>query len=63
MEHLTPLKAIKAKCLDCCCYQIAEVRKCTAVNCPLHYYRFGKNPKLKGKRGNPNIALYKKSTF
>lgn len=26
---------LKAKCLDCCCYQKIEVRDCTAVLCPL----------------------------
>lgn len=27
---------IKLKCLDCCCWQPAEVRRCTMVNCPLY---------------------------
>lgn len=31
--------AIKAKCLDCCCFQRVEVRNCTAVDCPLHPHR------------------------
>lgn len=59
MKKLTPLRAIRAKCLDCCCEQANEVRECTAVNCPLHFYRFGKNPNRKGKgnpNGNPNIT-------
>jgi hypothetical protein len=41
-ETVSPLKAIRAKCLDCCCYQIAEVRYCP-VECPLKPYRMGKN--------------------
>ena len=45
--ELTPLKAIKEKCLDCCCGDRNEVKKCTAEGCPLHFYRFGKNPNRK----------------
>ena len=40
----TPLKAIKAKCLDCCCDQANEVKHCPVKDCPLHPFRFGKNP-------------------
>jgi hypothetical protein len=39
-----PLKAIRARCLDCCCGIAAEVRKCTAVNCPSWPFRMGTNP-------------------
>lgn len=31
--------AVDSKCLDCMCWQAAEVRKCTIVTCPLHPYR------------------------
>lgn len=40
----SPLKAIRAKCLDCCFGKANEVKLCEAVNCPLHPFRFGKNP-------------------
>jgi len=40
----TPLKAIRAKCLDCVCFQREEVRLCPSEDCPLHPFRFGKNP-------------------
>ena len=55
---MTPLKAIRAKCLDCCCGQANEVKLCTVVKCPLYEFRHGKNPHLKGKRGkgDPNIG-------
>ena len=43
---LTPVKAIRAKCLDCCCGHPSEVRNCTTVNCSLHPYRMGKRPKV-----------------
>src|SRR5215471_6252336 len=39
-----PLKAIREKCLDCCCGKAAEVRKCVAVDCPLWPFRMGTNP-------------------
>ena len=29
---MTPMKAIRAKCLDCCCGSSNEVRLCTAKN-------------------------------
>ena len=42
---MTPMKAIRAKCLDCCCGSFQEVRLCTVEKCPLYPYRFGKRPK------------------
>jgi hypothetical protein len=41
MERLTRGEAIKAKCLDCCCGQYIEVKKCTVTTCPLWIYRLG----------------------
>lgn len=54
MERLTRSKAIRAKCLDCCCGNSAEVRRCEITTCPLWIYRMGvevtKNtPKLSEK--------------
>ena len=43
--HLTPIKAIRAKCVDCCCGNVAEVRRCSATQCTLYPYRMGKRPK------------------
>ena len=42
MKRLTKRKAIRAKCLDCCCGHMAEVRYCPATKCPLWPYRMGK---------------------
>ena len=42
---MTPMKAIRAKCLDCCCGQAKEVRSCPCENCPLFPYRMGHRPK------------------
>lgn len=38
------LAVIRAKCLDCCVQQEAEVRKCVAILCPNWPYRTGVNP-------------------
>ena len=35
----SPRQAIKAKCLECCCYQREHITHCRAVTCPLHAYR------------------------
>jgi len=44
MRTRTPMKAIRAKCLDCSCYQPKEVRLCTVKACPLYPFRMGKRP-------------------
>ena len=40
-ELPSPLKAIRAKCLDCCGGNSAEVSACTMTTCPLWPLRFG----------------------
>ena len=54
MERLSRSKAIRLKCIDCCCGNMAEVRNCPATNCPLWRYRMGKeeNDELKPIRKN-----------
>lgn len=42
---LTPLKAIRAKCLECVCLSPAEVRRCHITDCTLWPWCFGKRPK------------------
>jgi len=44
MSLLTPIKAIRAKCLDCCCQQMKEVKECQIQTCHLWPYRMGKRP-------------------
>ena len=41
---ITPLKAIRLKCLDCSGDSADEVRKCVIPHCPLYPFRLGKNP-------------------
>lgn len=42
---LTPVKAIRAKCIDCSNGELAEVRECPVKDCPIYPYRMGKRPK------------------
>lgn len=39
-----PVKAIRAKCLDCSCGSSDEVKACPIKDCALYPFRFGKNP-------------------
>jgi hypothetical protein len=48
-----PLKAIREKCLDCCCGNAAEVRKCVAVDCPMWPFRMDTNPFRKKRELTP----------
>lgn len=45
MAKRTPIKAIRAKCIECCCGQMGEVRLCSIKDCPLWEYRNGHRPK------------------
>ena len=43
-KRISPLKAIRLKCLDCCCGSSNEVKLCTVERCPLYPFREGHNP-------------------
>ena len=43
---LTPMKSIRAKCLDCSNGSAKEVRLCSVAKCPLYPYRSGHRPKV-----------------
>ena len=38
------IKAIRAKCLDCCGVTKKEVHLCVLPHCPLYRYRLGEQP-------------------
>lgn len=42
---MTPIKAIRAHCIECCGGSKKEARLCPAAECPLHPYRMGRRPK------------------
>ena len=46
---LEPMKAIRAKCIDCCGGSRSEVRKCQVTSCDLYPLRMGHRPKPKDK--------------
>ena len=41
-KSISPMQAIRLKCLDCVCWQSNEVSKCEADDCILWYFRNGK---------------------
>ena len=43
---MTPIKAIRAFCLDCCGGSPSEVKQCVSQNCPLFAFRLGHNPNI-----------------
>lgn len=45
MKKLTATKAIRAKCIQCCCGQLKEVKNCNATECALYHFRLGHAPK------------------
>lgn len=59
MAKLTPMRAIRHKCLECSGGSQYEVRECPIEKCPLYAYRFGHRPKTdilsteEGKTDNP----------
>ena len=59
IRDLTPIKAIRAKCLECQGQSPKEVRLCLAVQCALHPYRMGKNPNRKGIAPNKEVLNQK----
>ena len=43
-KRISALKAIRLKCLDCCCGSSYYVKLCTVAGCPLYPFREGHNP-------------------
>lgn len=44
VTKLTPLQAIRKKCIDCSGGKPSEARQCPKKDCPLYWYRMGKYP-------------------
>jgi hypothetical protein len=43
-SRVSPLRALRMKCLDCCNGSAQEVRLCTDVDCPNWPFRMSRNP-------------------
>ncbi len=56
------LKAIRARCLDCSCYQPSEVTLCTAKGCALWPFRTGRDPNPARAHAAKNL-LYRDENF
>ena len=41
---MSPLKALRLRCIDCSAGSSLEVRLCTAASCPSWPFRMGRNP-------------------
>ena len=52
---MTPVKAIRAKCIDCRGGCLKQIRECEDIDCPLHPYRMGKNPNRNGIGGQKGL--------
>lgn len=44
IQRISPSKAIRKKCLDCCCGDRQEVSDCEIISCSIWPFRFGSNP-------------------
>jgi len=55
------LKSIRNKCLDCCCGSRGQVSKCHLLECSLHPYRLGKDPKPSTRQTHQKPTLHKGS--
>ena len=56
-----PVKAIREKCLDCCCGSANEVSMCVITDCALYPFRMGKNPyRKKREYSEEELAALKK---
>lgn len=44
IERIPVLKAVRNKCLNCCCGQRLIVESCPCPDCPLWPFRLGINP-------------------
>jgi len=43
-ERISPMKALRLRCLDCCAGSPARVRLCESVTCPSWPFRMGRSP-------------------
>jgi hypothetical protein len=56
-EQISPVQAIRRKCLDCCGHQVSEVKLCEAVTCALWPFRAGRHPYTKTRLQEADSAI------
>lgn len=53
-QSSNPLKSIRAHCIECMGGSPQTVRECVSVQCALHDFRLGKNPRRKKSASTNN---------
>lgn len=56
-DNLTPIQAIRKKCLECSNGQYNEIRGCLIKSCPLYSFRTGEKNIKKERKTSEQIAL------
>ena len=56
MKEITPMKAIRKKCLDWSCGSSEVVKNCFAKKCPLYQFRFGYKLDENGNRRKRDLT-------
>jgi hypothetical protein len=54
----SPLKAIKAYCLNCCHGKANQVQICSDVDCDIHQYRLGRKQRGSAPSARKSIGLH-----
>jgi hypothetical protein len=58
---LSPIRAIKAFCIECMGFEQHEVKSCTAPTCPLFPFRLGKNARTLSTEHKEKLSILAKS--
>jgi hypothetical protein len=56
-KPMSPLRVIRARCLDCCAGSTQEVTKCLQLRCPAWPFRMGTNPHRKRPSAEQRKAM------
>ncbi len=56
-EKLTPIQAIRRKCLECSNGQYKEIRDCLIETCPLYEFRTGNTHPVRAEGTGEQITL------
>ena len=54
---MSPIEAIRRKCLDCSCHKSSEVKLCEAVACPLWPFRADRHPYTKDASRSARVEV------
>lgn len=57
-REITPVKAIRAFCLECVGFIFSDVKDCTHKVCPIYPYRLGRDPSKKRESNTDALETY-----